>query len=87
MVMGSRPASRQSLDVSDPAESCLADFFPAGSLVELLRLELNLSRRELADRLGVAPQTVANWEKRTGRLHLHPRTHRALAARYADTQA
>jgi uncharacterized Zn finger protein/DNA-binding XRE family transcriptional regulator len=83
----SRAASRKSRDTSDPGESLLADFYPSGALVELLRLELDLTRSELADRLGVSPQTVANWEKRTGRLNLQPRTHRALAALYGKAQA
>jgi uncharacterized Zn finger protein/DNA-binding XRE family transcriptional regulator len=68
-------------------EAHLSDFYLSGALVELLRLKLDLTRRELAGRLGVSPQTVANWEKRTGRLNLQPRTHQALAALYADTQA
>ena len=83
----SRTTSRKSRNTAGPGESLLADFFPSGALVELLRLELDLTRREMADRLGVSPQTVTNWEKRTGRLNLQPRTHRALAALHADAQA
>ena len=82
----SRTASRKSGNTAGPGESLLADFYPSGALVELLRLELDLTRSELAERLGVSPQTVANWEKRTGRLNLHPRTHHALAALYGDAQ-
>ena len=83
----SRFASRKSRDIADPEASFLADFYPSAALVKLLRLELGLTRRDLADRLGVSPQTVANWEKRSGRLNLQPRTHRALAELYGDAQA
>jgi DNA-binding transcriptional regulator YiaG len=53
--------------------------FPAtGAAVARLRKQLEMTRAQFANLIGVSPQTVTNWEKKRGRLKLQERTLKAL---------
>lgn len=36
-----------------------------------LRARFNLSQKELADKIGVSPQTICAWEKDPGRMRVY----------------
>ena len=54
------------------------DFAPTGAAVRRLRKQYGMTRSQFADRIGVSPQTIANWEGRRGKLKLRKRTLAAL---------
>lgn len=65
----SEPA-RKALKVKPPEAP--ASFRATGPAVRKVRAALGLSQRVFAETVGVSVQSVANWEKQSGRLNLRP---------------
>lgn len=51
---------------------------PTSTTLSLLQAKLGLTTAELAERLGVTPQTIYSWQKKRGKLNLRYRTQNAL---------
>jgi len=71
-----RPARSKTVKRKATAER--KPFTPTGAAVARLRRRFGMTRAQFAARIGVSPQTVANWENRRGRLNLQARTLAAL---------
>ena len=54
------------------------EFRPTGAAVARLRMQLGMTRSQFAGLIRVSPGTVANWERKGGRLKLQKRTLEAL---------
>jgi len=59
-------ASRKTKKTDD-----LPHLVPTGAFILKLRTQLGLSVSQFAERLGVTPTTIKNWEKKRGRLNLY----------------
>ena len=62
-----------------------APFKPTAAAVRKLRNDLGLGRAAFAERLGVSPQTVVNWESASGPINPQFRTLAALRALHRKT--
>lgn len=68
------------IDIDDAAPPATKQVpAPTGTSVARLRKQLGMTQSEFADLIGVCPQTIANWERKRGRLALQERTRTALA--------
>lgn len=62
-------------------------FTPTGAAVTKLRKQYKMTRSQFAELLGISPQTVANWESKSGRLKLQAHTLTALTQTWSRKQA
>ena len=62
---------RKAAEESAPKPARTPHFRATPVAIRRLRARLGLSRAAFAARLGVSPQSIANWETRTGILRLH----------------
>ena len=73
-----KKARRKTATGKTEAATNSRDFAPTGAAVRRLRKQYGMTRSQFAARIGVSPQTIANWENRRGKLKLRKRTLAAL---------
>ncbi len=79
-------AKEKTIPAKRTAKKKAAPFKPTADAVRKLRQDLGLARAAFAERLGVSPQTVANWEGGSGPINPQLRSLAALRALHRKTR-